>query len=186
MAEDQNLEGGCFCGAVRYRLLQRPMFTHCCHCRECQKRTGSAFVINMIIETQSIEQLGCEPVAVRVPTNSGRPHDIFRCQSCETAVWSDYGARPWLRFVRAGTLDEASVITPDVHIFTETKLPWVQLTPDVMAFPEYYDMEAVWPAESWTRRVRASKSGHSPQGRDTGWSAFHPLQTQELGPLRGV
>src|SRR5271157_5384811 len=99
------LEGRCACGAVRYRLTSAPMFVHCCHCLDCQRQTGSAFVLNAIIETDRIEVLSGDPRPVRVPTDSGRPHDIYRCPQCQTAMWSDYGGRPTLRFVRIGTLD---------------------------------------------------------------------------------
>ena len=105
----------------------RPMFVHCCHCRDCQRQTGSAFVLNALIETGRITLLSgaLEPVAV--PTGSGRPHDIHRCRACRTALWSDYGRRPALRFVRVGTLDEPARLPPDVHIYTRSKLPWIEL-----------------------------------------------------------
>jgi len=145
-------EGGCACGAVRYRLNSRPMFVHCCHCRDCQRQTGSAFVINALIESARIEVLSGEPEPVGVPTDSGRPHDIYRRPKCRTALWSDYGRRPALRFVRVGTLDEPSALSPDVHIFTRSKLPWVRLSRDVPAFEVYYDMKTLWPAQSLERR----------------------------------
>jgi hypothetical protein len=148
----KNLEGGCFCGSVRYRLTSPPMFVHCCHCKDCQRQTGSAFVINAIIETARIERLSGEPVPVTMATDSGRPHDIYRCLQCQIAVWSDYGRRPLIRFVRVGTLDEPSALPPDVHIFTRSKLPWVGLPKDVPAFEVYYDMKTLWPAESLARR----------------------------------
>ena len=44
------LEGGCACGKMRYRLESKPMIVHCCHCRDCQRQTGSAFVLNALIE----------------------------------------------------------------------------------------------------------------------------------------
>ena len=147
-----SLEGGCSCGAVRYRLTSAPLFVHCCHCLDCQRQTGSAFVINALIETDRIERLSGEPEAVSMPTESGRPHDIYRCPKCLTAVWSDYGRRPALRFVRVGTLDEPSALAPDVHIFTRTKLPWLRLPEDVPAVEVYYDMQKLWPAESLARR----------------------------------
>ena len=102
------LEGGCACGAVRYRLTSAPMFVHCCHCRDCQRQTGSAFVINALIETDRIALLSGDPEPVAMPTDSGRPHDIIAARSVETAMWSDYGRRPALRFVRVGTLDDAA------------------------------------------------------------------------------
>src|ERR1700747_3471560 len=84
-------EGGRACGEVRYVLRPKPMFVHCCHCRDCQRQTGSAFVINALIETDRVEMLSGETDAVPVPTDSERPHEIHRCPSCETAVWSHYG-----------------------------------------------------------------------------------------------
>jgi hypothetical protein len=147
-----DLEGGCACGAVRYRLGSAPMFVHCCHCRDCQRQTGSAFVLNALIETDRISLLSGDPAAVAVPTDSGRPHEIYRCPACQTALWSDYGGRPALRFVRVGTLDDPAALVPDVHIYTRSKLPWVRLPEGVPAFDAYYDTKALWPAASLERR----------------------------------
>jgi hypothetical protein len=145
-------EGGCACGAVRYRLTSGPMFVHCCHCRDCQRQVGSAFVINALIETDRIEMLSGEVSPSPMPTDSQRPHDVYRCTGCGTAMWADYGGRPALRFVRATTLDDRTALPPDVHIFTRSKLPWVRLPNEVPAFEVYYDMQALWPAESLARR----------------------------------
>jgi hypothetical protein len=146
------LEGGCACGAVRYRLESAPMFVHCCHCRDCQRQTGSAFVLNALIETDRITLLASDPEPVPVPTDSGRPHDIWRCRTCRTAVWSDYGGRPALRFVRVGTLDEPAALAPDVHIYTRSKLPWVGLPQGARTFEVYYDMRREWTPEALERR----------------------------------
>ena len=149
------LEGGCACGEVRYCLTSAPMFNHCCHCLDCQRQTGRAFVLNALIETDRIEILKGAPAPTAVPTDSGGPHDIWRCPNCLTAVWSDYGRRPALRFVRMGTLDEPSALKPDVHIFTRSKLPWVGLPADTPAFEVYYDTKTLWPAEALARRKAA-------------------------------
>jgi len=149
------LEGSCACGAVRYRLGSEPMFVHCCHCRDCQRQTGSAFVLNAIIETDRIALLSGDPRPVSVPTDSGRPHDIYRCPGCQTAMWSDYGRRLGLRFVRIGTLDDPAALAPDVHIFTRSKLPWVVLPDGVPSFEAYYSTKALWPAASLERRRAA-------------------------------
>ena len=151
-ASKDDLAGGCACGAVRYRLRAMPMFVHCCHCRDCQRQTGSAFVINALIETDRIELVAGEPRPVAVPTDSGRPHRIFRCPTCAAAVWSEYGGRAALRFVRVGTLDEPMALPPDVHIYTRSKLPWVRLPEEVPAFEAYYDSAKLWPAASLKRR----------------------------------
>jgi hypothetical protein len=151
----RTLEGGCACGAVRYRLESGPMFVHCCHCRDCQRQTGSAFALNALIETGRIAILSGEPEPVAVPTDSGRPHLIFRCPACHTAVWSEYGGRSALRFFRVGTLDEPAALAPDVHIYTRSKLPWVRLPDGIPAFAAYYDARQLWPAASLERRRAA-------------------------------
>ncbi|MDX2276220.1 MAG: GFA family protein [Hyphomonadaceae bacterium] len=154
----QTYEGGCSCGAVRFRLKSGPMFVHCCHCLDCQKQTGGAFAINALYETDRIEMLQGEPVRVEMPSPSGRGHDAYRCPRCQVAVWSDYGRRPYLRFVRVATLDAPHAIKPDAHIFTRSKVPWVELPADQRAFDVFYDMKAEWPAESLARREAASAS----------------------------
>jgi hypothetical protein len=146
------MEGGCFCGAVRYLLTAKPMFVHCCHCHDCQNQTGSAFVLNALIEANRVKLLKGKPQAVLMPTDSGRPHDIYRCAKCQTALWSDYGRRPF-RFVRVGTLDKPSKVPPDVHIFTRSKLPWVTLPKGTPAFKVYYETKKLWPKESLARRA---------------------------------
>lgn len=149
-------EGGCSCGAVRYRMTSKPMITHCCHCLDCQRQTGSAFVINALIETDRIDMLGADPKPVRMPTESGRPHDIYRCERCQTALWSDYGGRPYLRFVRVGTLDDPTTVTPDVHIFARSKQPWVGLPADAHVFDVFYELEQEWSPQALARRKAAS------------------------------
>lgn len=149
------LEGRCACGAVRYRLASPPMFVHCCHCLDCQRQTGSAFVLNAIIEADRIRLVAGEPQPVLVPTDSGRPHDIYRCPACQTAMWSDYGRRPNYRFVRIGTLDDPAALAPDVHIFVRSKQPWVRLPETARSFHVFYELEKEWPAESLARRRAA-------------------------------
>jgi len=149
------LEGGCSCGQIRYRLSSEPLFVHCCHCLNCQRQTGSAFVINLLIETDRVELLAGEPTLVPVP-RGGKTQKIWRCPSCQIAVYSQY-TTPRLRFVRGGTLDDPSSIAPDVHIYTRSKLPWVELPESVPAFRTYYDTEKLWPQAS-LERLTAAKS----------------------------
>jgi hypothetical protein len=146
------LEGGCACAALRYRLASEPMFVHCCPCGDCQRQTGSAFVINALIETDRVAVVRGYANRFEMPTPSGRPHGIYRCQSCGTAVWSEYGGVAALRFVRVGTLDDPTAIAPDVHIYTRSKLPWVKLPEGVPAFEAYYESKKLWPAASLERR----------------------------------
>jgi len=130
------------------------MFVNCCHCSDCQRQVGSAFVINAIIEEDRIELQSGEIAPTTMPTDSGRPHDVYRCAACGTTLWSDYGRRPF-RFVRATTLDDRAALKPDAHIFTRSKLPWVQLPDDQPAFDVFYDLESQWTPEARARRRAA-------------------------------
>ena len=147
--------GMCSCGDVQYRLLAEPMFVHCCHCLDCQKQTGGAFAINALIEASNVEMVEGAPQGVTMPTESGRPHIIYRCPTCQVALWSVYGGRHQVRFMRVSTLDGPHEIMPDVHIFSRSKVPWVTLPTAVRAYEVYYDMEKEWPAESLARRRAA-------------------------------
>ena len=151
-------EGGCSCGAVRYRLTSEPLFTHCCHCLNCQRQTGSAFVINILIEAEHVELIAGAAQPVDVPRDDGSAQRIYRCPTCEVAVFSEYG-RPEIRFVRGGTLDEPSRAAPDVHIYTRSKVPWVGLPESAAAFEAYYDTQELWPAASLGRLAALRSSG---------------------------
>jgi len=156
----ETFEGGCDCGAVRYRLKSRPMFVNCCHCRWCQRETGSAFALNALIEADRVEHLGAEPEVIDTPSASGTGQKIARCPKCHVAIWSNYGGFTAARFVRVGTLDNPDAFPPDIHIFTTTKQPWVVLPPGARVVPEYYDYNEVWPADSVERRrVMRDKAG---------------------------
>ncbi len=147
---DAAREGGCACGGIRYRLASDPLFVHCCHCLNCQRQTGSAFVVNLLIEAERVELLAGEPRPVDVPRDDGTAQRIYRCPTCEVAVFSEYG-RPDVRFVRGGTLDDPTGVTPDVHIYTRSKVGWVALPASAPAFEVFYDVGALWPAASLER-----------------------------------
>ena len=153
----ERLEGGCACGQVRYRLTSAPMFVNCCHCTDCQTQTGSAFVINAMIETDRIELSSGRLEVTTLKSGSGGVHDVYRCSECRVVVWGDYGRRPGLRFLRVGTLDDPAALPPDAHVFTRSKLPWVRLPDGVLRFDEYFDIEEHWPAESLARLRLSAK-----------------------------
>ena len=157
----QTFCGFCSCGAVNFRLTSAPMFVHCCHCKDCQRQTGSAFVLNALIEADRVHIVEGETRSFPQPTESGRPHVIHRCPDCGTALWSNYGGREEVRFVRVGTLENPAVLPPDVHIYTRSKQPWVMLPGGMPGattgrsaevFEAYYDSAKLWPAGSLARR----------------------------------
>ena len=146
------LEGGCACGKTRYRLESAPMFVQACHCRDCQRLAGSAFVVNAWIEADRVTQTaGPAPSLQRLSGGTGKAHDVARCAECGTALWSEYHVAPGSRFVRATTLDQPELAPPRAHIWTRSKLPWLPLPADVPSFDAYYDMAQLWPAESLAR-----------------------------------
>lgn len=152
MTEKPGFDGGCACGRVRYRMNREPLFVHCCHCSWCQRETGSAFVLNGLLEASALTVLKGEVEIIDTPSASGRGQRISRCPDCKVALWSDYSAAgDAIHFVRIGTLDDAVAFPPDIHIFTSSSLPWVRLNGDVPVVQEYYDWRDYWPEESVQR-----------------------------------
>jgi hypothetical protein len=159
-AGNESFEGGCDCRYVRYRMTERPLFVHCCHCRWCQRETGASFALNALIEADSVDDLGGMPELVDTPSASGKGQLIARCPQCRVALWSHYGGFIHARFIRVGTLDNPDAFPPDIHIFTASKQPWVLLPEGTPAVPEYYDFRELWPDESIERRrVMRQKHG---------------------------
>ena len=151
--------GRCTCGAVRYALTDTPLFVHCCHCIWCQRETGSAFVLNGLIERSAVEVTGTTD-DVETPSASGKGQIISRCATCRVALWSVYsGAGDKFLFVRMGTLEDPAQFPPDIHIFTSTKQPWVTLPDGVPASETYYRRSEMWPAASLRRREAALAEG---------------------------
>jgi len=146
------IEGGCTCRAVRYRMASAPLFVHCCHCRWCQRESGSAFALNAMIEADRVQLLAGETERVQTPSASGKGQSIVRCARCRIALWSHYaGSGDAVSFVRVGTLDDPDLLPPDIHIFTMSKQPWVLLPPGTPAVAEYYRRSEHWPAASIDR-----------------------------------
>ena len=130
-----------------------PLFVHCCHCRWCQRETGTAFALNAVIEADRVVLVSGDPEIVVTPSNSGKGQKITRCPACRIALWSNYaGAGDKLRFIRVGTLDNPDRFPPDIHIFTTSKQPWVVIPPGANAVPEYYDRNTYWPQTRLDRR----------------------------------
>jgi len=130
------------------------MIVHCCHCLNCQRQTGSAFVVNALIEADRVEVRGTMPQPVDAPRDGDTPPQrVYRCPECQVALFSEY-SRTDVWFVRAGTLDDPASVRPDVHIFTRSKADWVTLPDDVPAFEVFYDEPAdVWSPAGLERRA---------------------------------
>jgi hypothetical protein len=154
--QDDTFDGGCTCGAVRYRMESSPLFVHCCHCTWCQRQTGTSYVLNALIESDRLTVLQGEPEMTPTPSPSGKSQHIWRCPECRVALWSQYlGFGDKVDFVRVGTLDEAGRLTPDAHIYTSTRHPWVQIPDGHPTFEEFYKLKDQWPDESRARLRKA-------------------------------
>lgn len=188
------MEGGCCCGHVRYRVERAPMAVHCCHCTACQRETGSAFTIGLILEAAYLTVLPPAPATVPahsaapdvcpragppelwsspgekgdggeekpatllrapIPQESGEAQTVSRCPRCFTAVWTEYGFGPAVKFVRGGTLDRGWLVQPDVVLFTRSRRPFVEVGgAGIPQFEDYYDRREVWRPESLERWAR--------------------------------
>jgi hypothetical protein len=146
------MKGRCSCGAIEYRITSSPLIVHACHCRDCQRITGSAFVINIWIEGKYVELIAGEPQSFRLKGGTGKAHEVFFCAECGTYLWSRYHGAPGnFLFVRSGTLEHPEKIAPDVHIFTRSKVPWLELPKGAKSYATFYRFEDVWSPESLQR-----------------------------------
>src|SRR5210317_1055527 len=121
MTDEAHYDGGCTCRQVRYRMHRAPLFVHCCHCRWCQRETGSAFAINALIERDRVETDTALMEITQRPSASGKGQIIHGCPQCKTILWSHYaypGIGGKMAFIRCGTLDDPDLMPPDIHIFT--------------------------------------------------------------------
>ncbi len=145
-------QGGCACGQVRYCVDAEPIFVNQCHCTLCQRQTGTAFALNLFVESDHLHQLSGEVVEMVVSTGSGAEQTIVRCKTCGTALWSHYGrlGRGGAA-VRVGTLDEPGTVRPDAAIHISARLPWVPLPEGVPAFETHYKPSDLLPQERYRR-----------------------------------
>lgn len=124
------LTGGCHCGALRYETSEAPILTYACHCTDCQRITGTAFSLAVIVPESGVRLTKGEPRPIERIADSGRVNVRRLCRDC--CCWISGLGRPnevgiVVRRVRAGTLDDRSWLQPTAHFFTRSKQPWVPL-----------------------------------------------------------
>lgn len=127
-------EGGCYCGRLRYRVTGQPNAVNACHCRDCQRLTGSAFAINAMFKTRAVEELG-ESWSHRDVVGAELGSRSWRCADCGVLLFADHPIfGDSMRFVRIGTLDDGRDLEPDAHYFVRSKHPWVVIPPGVPSY----------------------------------------------------
>lgn len=144
-------DGGCACGTLRYRLNKPPIFVQACHCTDCQRITGSAFVVNAWIEASEVEMLAGETKSHQLAGGSGTPNDVHFCADCGTYLWTNYHGAAGCLFVRVGTLDDPGALPPRANIFTKSAQSWLPLSKDLPRFEGFYDPAEFLPEESLAR-----------------------------------
>lgn len=152
----KQLQGSCACKKVQYSLNKKPIVVHCCHCRFCQRMSGSAFGLNAMIEADLVQLRGEEELE-RIPTPSTHPKGQIwaRCKFCKVSIWSEHpelGKR--IRIINAGTLDQAEALSPDVHCRTESKHPWITIPKGAHSYEQDYDSDVVW-SDDAKNRIKA-------------------------------
>jgi hypothetical protein len=118
--------GGCLCGRIRYTTEAAPAFTGICHCRSCQRATGSAFSTSIAFPKGSVT-LSAEPASYRSTADSGAPITRGFCPVCGSSVTVEAAAVPGMLLIAAGTLDDTSTISPGAELFCASAQPWVKL-----------------------------------------------------------
>ena len=119
-------EGGCHCGAVRYSCAAEPELTFYCHCHDCQRTTGSPFSVEMMIPDSSFKIEGALAAYV-VTGDSGKPVTRWHCEQCASGIYLEGEADPGYIFLKVGSLDDASGITPQMHIYTSAQQSWLKI-----------------------------------------------------------
>ena len=126
--------GGCQCGAIRFRLKGKPVETYVCHCRDCQRQSSSAFGISVIVHSRDLELLQGSPKVWSRPADSGDVLDCHFCPDCGCRLWHIGRGDPNRVSVKGGTLDERPDLTAVPHIWTSRKLEGVQIPKGVPTF----------------------------------------------------
>lgn len=140
------MKGQCSCGEVQFEMTETPLFTHACHCKNCQRQSGSAHALNAMIESKCVNVLSGTSEGIVMETSSGMGQTIHRCPSCKVGLWSTYAAfGDDFSFVRVGSLEDPGQYPPDINIFTKSKQPWVTLLDGIPAAEEFYDPKETWP-----------------------------------------
>ncbi len=122
---DVKKTGGCQCGAIRYEITGTPVRTLACHCTDCQKQSGSAFGMTLVINEDDFRLTKGELKTFTSTTDSGREKLGTFCPDCGSRIYHQLEARKGMVSLKPGTLDDTTGLEPDMHIWTIQKQPWV-------------------------------------------------------------
>jgi hypothetical protein len=130
---DPPYEGGCLCGAVRYRLDARPATMTACHCDACKKMSGATNLLVVTAPRDRFHHLSGDVQRYRRTADSGRQSDVVRCATCGTRLWHEPQSAPIVTLA-AGTLDDPSWVVPASEIWVERASPAAIFHSDAIRF----------------------------------------------------
>ena len=122
----QQLTGSCLCGALKYTCSSEPLFTAACHCKSCQKSTGSAFSVVVGVQRADVTIEGDTRTTYESLGDSGRPTYRHFCAQCGSTIMAEMAARPDLAFIAAGTLDHPEALVPQLHVYWRDHQIWLE------------------------------------------------------------
>lgn len=125
--------GGCQCGQVRYELDGAILALFICHCRDCQKQSGSAFGMSLVVPGESFRLTSGTLKTFEVESDSGRVKTCAFCPDCGVRIFNTTSAR---KSIKAGTLDDTSWLQPDAHYWTKRKQQWIALPDDIPCYAD--------------------------------------------------
>ena len=149
-----HMTGGCNCGAVRYSLLAAPVFTHICHCRQCQRSSGGAFNVSTVVFQEDFRFDDGEPDIHYMSGPTGTRYEVWTCDKCGCTLGGKSTEPEKLMVIRPGSLDDTTKIDPQAHIWTSEKQAWVEIPAHLPAFEKNYDPEKLWPKHCLERLNR--------------------------------
>ena len=129
------VEGGCQCGAVRYRITAGPLGVYNCHCKDCQRSSGGTHTLSMPTRREHVVLLAGRLEAYDKAADSGRTVRMLGCAACGTKVWNEPLSFPAMLVVKPGTLDDMSWAQPVGNIWTASRAPWVEIDENLVNFP---------------------------------------------------
>ena len=127
------ISGGCLCGAVRYTAEAEAPTATVCHCRDCQKFTGSAFAALVMVPKDALKLTGALKTFSSLG-GSGKPILRHFCPECGSSIAEEPGTRPGLVILNVGTFDDPAAVMPGREIFRDDAVPWVQVAGDIPRF----------------------------------------------------
>lgn len=134
-ADTATIEGGCNCGAVRYRIAGAPIAVVACHCTSCRRQSGATYSVNIVAKTRDVTVEGSLGAYEDNDTSSGKPVIREFCSRCGSPIRSVITAQPAIVAIKAGTADNASDFAPGLHVWTSSKLAWVEIPAGLPALP---------------------------------------------------